>query len=126
MTVKFKLTQESLYILTINMMFNSLRDYQVKINEKFKVMLIFLTSIFIITCILSINTFDFIQLVSGSGDNSTFKLDQKTSEASQNDTIEDYSNSLPDLFDKVEKSVVQITEPGSIQATERDPSRLGS
>jgi serine protease Do len=126
MTVKFKLTQESLYILTINMMFNSLRDYQVKINEKFKVMLIFLTSIFIITCILSINTYDFIQLVSGSGDNSTFKLDQKTSEASQNDTTEDYSNSLPDLFDKVEKSVVQITEPGSIQATEPDPSRLGS
>jgi serine protease Do len=126
MTVKFKLTQESLYILTINMMFNSLRDYQVKINEKFKVMLIFLTSIFIITCILSINTYDPIQLVSGSGDNSTFKLDQKTSEASQNDTTEDYSNSLPDLFDKVEKSVVQITEPGSIQATEPDPSRLGS
>jgi S1-C subfamily serine protease len=41
-------------------------------------------------------------------------------------TNRDYSNSLPDLFDKVEKSVVQITEPGSTQVKESNPSRLGS
>ena len=126
MTVKFKLTQESLYLLTINMVFNSLQDYQVKINEKFEVMLIIITSFFIITCLLSINISDSIQLVSGSGDNLTLKLDQMTTEASHNYTTRDYSNSLPDLFDKVEKSVVQITEPGSTQATEPNPSRLGS
>jgi len=49
-----------------------------------------------------------------------------TSEDSHNYTTSDYSNSLPDLFDKVEKSVVQITEPGSTQTTEPNPSRLGS
>ncbi len=38
----------------------------------------------------------------------------------------DYSNSLPDLFATVEKSVVQITEPGSLQSIEPNPSRLGS
>ena len=108
------------------MVFNSLQDYQVKINEKTKVIIIFLTSFFIITCLLSINTSHSIELVSGSGDNLTFTLDQMTTEDSHNYTTRDYSNSLPDLFDKVEKSVVQITEPGSTQATEPNPSRLGS
>lgn len=42
------------------------------------------------------------------------------------ETILDYSNSLPDLFEKVEKSVVQITESGSLQSTEPNQSRLGS
>ena len=37
-----------------------------------------------------------------------------------------YTNSLPELFEKVEKSVVQITEPGSLQSVEPNPSRLGS
>jgi len=108
------------------MVFNTFQDYQVKINEKTKVIIIFLTSLFIITCLFSINTAHSIELVSGSGDNSTIKLNQMTSEDSHNYTTSDYSNSLPDLFDKVEKSVVQITEPGSIQTTEPNPSRLGS
>lgn len=108
------------------MVFNTFQDYQVKINEKMKVIIIFLTPLFIITCLFSINTAYSIELVSGSGDNSTIKLNQMTSEASHNYTTSDYSNSLPDLFDKVEKSVVQITEPGSIQTTEPNPSRLGS
>ncbi|MGD9532664.1 MAG: trypsin-like peptidase domain-containing protein [Candidatus Nitrosocosmicus sp.] len=38
----------------------------------------------------------------------------------------DYTNSLPDLFSKVEKSVVQITEPGTAQNGQPNPSRLGS
>ncbi|MBA2267874.1 MAG: trypsin-like peptidase domain-containing protein [Nitrosopumilus sp.] len=108
------------------MVFNTFQDYQVKINEKTKVIIIFLTSLFIITCLFSINTAHSIELVSGSGDNSTIKLNQMTSEDSHNYTTSDYSNSLPDLFDKVEKSVVQITEPGSTQTTEPNPSRLGS
>ena len=108
------------------MVFNTFQDYQVKINEKTKVIIIFLTSLFIITCLFSINTAHSIELVSGSGDNSTIKLNQMTSEDSHNYTTSDYSNSLPDLFDKVEKSVVQITEPGSTQPTEPNPSRLGS
>ncbi len=108
------------------MVFNSLQDYQVKIDEKTKLIIIFLTSFFIITCLLSINTSHSIELASESGDNSTFTLDQMTTEAGNNYTTRDYSSSLPDLFDKVEKSVVQITEPGSTQATEPNPSRLGS
>ena len=39
---------------------------------------------------------------------------------------QNYTDSLPDLFAKVEKSVVQITEPGSLQSVESNPSRLGS
>lgn len=41
-------------------------------------------------------------------------------------TSTDYTNSLPDLFSKVEKSVVQITEPGTMQNGQPNPSRLGS
>ncbi|TVP39936.1 trypsin-like peptidase domain-containing protein [Candidatus Nitrosocosmicus arcticus] len=108
------------------MVFNIFQDYQVKINEKMKVIVLFLISLFIITCLFSINTAHSVELVSGSGDNSTIKLNQKPSGSSHNYTTNDYSNSLPDLFDKVEKSVVQITEPGSTQTTEPNPSRLGS
>ncbi len=110
----------------INMVFNSLQYYQAKINEKMKVIMVFLASFFIITCLFSINTSHSIQFVSGSGDNLTSELDPMTTEASANHTARNYDNSLPDLFDKVEKSVVQITEPGSTQATEPSPSRLGS
>ena len=110
----------------INMVSNSLQYYQVKINEKMKVIMVFLASFFIITCLFSINTSHSIQFVSGSGDNLTSELDPMTTEASANHTARNYDNSLPDLFDKVEKSVVQITEPGSTQATEPSPSRLGS
>ncbi len=108
------------------MVFNSAQNYQVKIDEKMKMIMIFLTSFFIITCLFSINTSHSIELDSGSGNTSTFELDQLTSKASHDNTTRDYNNSLPDLFDKVEKSVVQITEPGTTQATEPNPSRLGS
>lgn len=108
------------------MVFNSAQNYQVKIDEKMKMIMIFLTSFFIITCLFSINTSHSIELDSGSGNTSTFELDQLTSKASHDNTTRDYNNSLPDLFDKVEKSVVQITEPGTAQATEPNPSRLGS
>ena len=56
----------------------------------------------------------------GSSDtnSNTFNITQETSP--------NYSDSLPDLFAKVEKSVVQITEPGSLQSPEANPSRLGS
>ncbi|HSA75249.1 MAG TPA: trypsin-like peptidase domain-containing protein [Candidatus Nitrosocosmicus sp.] len=56
----------------------------------------------------------------GSSDinSNTFNITQETSP--------NYSDSLPDLFAKVEKSVVQITEPGSLQSAEANPSRLGS
>ncbi len=110
----------------INMVSNSLQYYQAKINEKMKVIMVFLASFFIITCLFSINTSHSIQFVSGSGDNLTSELDPMTAEASPNYTARNYDNSLPDLFEKVEKSVVQITEPGSTQATEPSPSRLGS
>jgi serine protease Do len=108
------------------MVFNPAQNYQVKIDEKMKMIMIFLTSFFIITCLFSINTSHSIELDSGSGNTSTFELDQLTSKASHDNTTRDYNNSLPDLFDKVEKSVVQITEPGTTQATEPNPSRLGS
>jgi serine protease Do len=110
----------------INMVSNSLQYYEAKINEKMKVIMVFLASFFIITCLFSINTSHSIQFVSGPGDNLTSELDPMTTEASPNYTARNYDNSLPDLFDKVEKSVVQITEPGSTQATEPSPSRLGS
>ena len=110
----------------INMVFNSLQYYQVKINEKMKVIMVFLASFFIITCLFSINTSHSIQFVNGSGDNLTLELDPMTTEGSPIIPPEIMDNSLPDLFDKVEKSVVQITEPGSTQATEPSPSRLGS
>lgn len=108
------------------MVFNSVQNYQVKIDEKMKMIMIFLTSFFIIVCLFSINTSHSIELDSGSGNTSTFELDQLTSKASHDNTTRDYNNSLPDLFDKVEKSVVQITESGTTQATEPNPSRLGS
>lgn len=108
------------------MVFNSIQNYQVKIDEKMKMIMIFLTSFFVIACLFSVNTSHSIELDSGSGNTSTFELDQLIPKASHNNTIRDYNNSLPDLFDKVEKSVVQITEPGTTQATEPNPSRLGS
>lgn len=46
--------------------------------------------------------------------------------SSAQDSNPNYTNSLPELFEKVEKSVVQITEPGSLQSVEPNPSRLGS
>ena len=108
------------------MMFNFLQNYQVRINKKMKAIMVFLSSFFIITCLFSINAINSVQLVNGSGDNLTLDLDQMTTQGSPDHTTRDYGNSLPDLFDKVEKSVVQITEPGSTQASEPSPSRLGS
>lgn len=108
------------------MVFNSFQNYQVKIDEKMKMIMIFLTSFIIVTCLFSINTLHSIELDSVSGNTSAFELDQTTTKASHNLITRDYSNALPDLFDKVEKSVVQITELGTTQATEPNPSRLGS
>jgi serine protease Do len=108
------------------MMFNALQDYQVRINKKMKVIIVFLASFFIITSLFSFNTFNSVPLVSGSEDNLTLDLDQMTTRDSADHNTREYSNSLPDLFDKVEKSVVQITEPGNTLDTEPNPSRLGS
>lgn len=108
------------------MMFNFLQNYQVRINKKMKAIMVFLSSFFIITCLFSINDINSVQLVNGSGDNLILDLDQMTTQGSPDHTTRNYGNSLPDLFDKVEKSVVQITEPGSTQASEPSPSRLGS
>ncbi len=58
----------------INMMFNSLQYYRAKINKKMKVIMVFLASFFIITCLFSLNTSHSIQFASGSGDNSTSDL----------------------------------------------------
>ena len=108
------------------MVLKTYQDYQIKINKKINSIIIFLTSFFIILCLFSINTAHSIELFRGPDDNFTLESDQMTVEGIQNYTNRDYSNSLPDLFDKVEKSVVQITEPGSTQAKEPNPSRLGS
>ena len=108
------------------MVLKTYQDYQIKINKKINSIIIFLTSFFIILCLFSINTAHSIELFRGPDDNFTLESDQMTVEGIQNYTNRDYSNSLPDLFDKVEKSVVQITEPGSTQAKEPHPSRLGS
>ena len=64
----------------INMVSNSLQYYQAKINEKMKVIMVFLASFFIITCLFSLNTSHSIQFVSGSGDNSTSDLNPMTTE----------------------------------------------
>ena len=120
------MTQRVLYLLTTEIMFNSLQDYQLKKKKKFKVILVILASFFVVACLFSIGVFHSIQLASGSGPNLTFEADQMTLGDSHNSTTRDYDNSLPDLFDRVEKSVVQITEPGSTQAIEPKPSRLGS
>jgi serine protease Do len=61
---------------------------------------------------------DYVNRVTSDTNADSFNISQKT--------MADYSNSLPDLFSKVEKSVVQITEPGSLQSSEPNPSRLGS
>jgi S1-C subfamily serine protease len=61
---------------------------------------------------------DGVNRVTSDTNADSFNISQKT--------MADYSNSLPDLFSKVEKSVVQITEPGSLQSSEPNPSRLGS
>lgn len=108
------------------MVFNTFQNYQIKINKKIKSIIVFLTSFFIFLCLFSINTAHSVELVSAPGGNYTLESDQMTVEATHNSTNRDYGNSLPDLFDKVEKSVVQITEPGSTQAKEANPSRLGS
>ena len=108
------------------MVLKTYQDYQIKINKKINSIIIFLTSFFIILFLFSINTAHSIESVSGQGDNFTLESDQMTVESMPDSTNRDYSNSLPDLFDKVEKSVVQITEPGTTQATEPNPSRLGS
>src|SRR5687768_6202381 len=108
------------------MVLNTYQDYQMKIDKKIQSIIIFLTSLFIIICLFSINAAHSIQSVSGQGDNFTLESDQMTVESMPDSTNRDYSNSLPDLFDKVEKSVVQITEPGSTQVKESNPSRLGS
>ncbi|WP_458721243.1 trypsin-like peptidase domain-containing protein [Candidatus Nitrosocosmicus sp. R] len=108
------------------MMFNSLQDYRVRINKKMKVIIVFLASFFIITSLFSVNTFNSVPFVSGSEDNLTLDFDQMATRDSPDLTTREYSNSLPDLFDRVEKSVVQITEPGNTQATEPNQSRLGS
>ena len=120
------MTQRVLYLLTTEIMFNSLQDYQLKKKKKFKVILVILASFFVVACLFSIGVFHSIQLASGSGPNLTFEADQMTLGDSHNYTTRDYDNSLPDLFDRVEKSVVQITEPGSTQGIEPKPSRLGS
>ena len=52
-------------------------------------------------------------------------MDVKQPTLTSNSSI-DYTNSLPDLFSKIEKSVVQITEPGTMQSLQPTPSRLGS
>jgi serine protease Do len=120
------LTQEVLDLLTIYMVSKSSQSLQVNMNEKIKVIVILLASFIVVTCLFSISSFHSIQLVSGSGANLTFEVNHVNPKNSDNYTASDYGNSLPDLFDKVEKSVVQITEPGSTQATEPNPSRLGS
>jgi serine protease Do len=108
------------------MVLNTYQDYQMKIDKKIQSIIIFLTSLSIIICLFSINPAHSIESVSGQGDNFTLESDQMTVESMPDSTNRDYSNSLPDLFDKVEKSVVQITEPGSTQVKESSPSRLGS
>src|SRR6476469_4292132 len=107
-------------------MFNSFQNYQVKMNKKIKVISVILASFFLVACLLSIGDFHSFQLASGSGSNLTFEADKMTLGDSDNYTSRYYGNSLPDLFDKVEKSVVQITEPESTQALEPKPSKLGS
>ena len=62
-----------------------------------------------------------LSLVGFEIDRGSFPTAVKSFNESQN-----YTDSLPDLFTKVEKSVVQITEPGSLQSVEPNPSRLGS
>ncbi len=57
--------------------------------------------------------------------NSDTKTNLLPDDAASNDTT-DYTNSLPELFSKVEKSVVQITEPGAVENGQPNPSRLGS
>lgn len=46
--------------------------------------------------------------------------------ANSNSIMTDYTNSLPDLFEKVKQSVVQITDPQSSLQNQLGPSKLGS
>lgn len=86
-----------------------------------------LTSLAVFTIIFGTNIYGTNALtVGGYGvDNGTLPITVKSFDLSQNN-IPNYTDALPDLFTKVEKSVVQITEPGSFQGAEPNPSRLGS
>jgi len=80
--------------------------------------------------LLSMNSNSVFGLVSNATNSSDMDqgLHSKINSASSSiiNSSADYSNSLPDLFSKVEKSVVQITEPGTAQNGQPNPSRLGS
>ena len=90
--------------------------------------------VFSVLMIMTIYSIIFGMNVYGSTDVSSaqFEIRNETADTNSNsfnvtqETIPNYSDSLPDLFAKVEKSVVQITEPGSLQSAEANPSRLGS
>ena len=86
-----------------------------------------LTSLAVFTIVFGTNIYGTTDITFGDfeTDNGTMSSTVKSFNESQNN-VPDYTDSLPDLFAKVEKSVVQITEPGSLQSVEPNPSRLGS
>jgi S1-C subfamily serine protease len=86
-----------------------------------------LISFVVFNLVFGTNVYGFteLSLVGFEIDNGSSPTAVKSFNESQ-DKMLNYAYSLPDLFSKVEKSVVQITEPGSIQSVEPNPSRLGS
>jgi S1-C subfamily serine protease len=71
--------------------------------------------------------FIFNNLYAQSLDSNSSSLNFNTSAGLQNQSFNiDNSYSLPDLFETVEKSVVQITDVGDIQQSSLSGSRLGS
>lgn len=86
-----------------------------------------LTSLAVFTIVFGTNIYGTTDITFGDfeTDNGTMSSTVKSFNESQNN-VPNYTDSLPDLFAKVEKSVVQITEPGSLQSVEPYPSRLGS
>lgn len=86
-----------------------------------------LISFVVFNLVFGTNVYGFteLSLVGFEIDNGSSPTAVKSFNESQ-DKMLNYADSLPDLFSKVEKSVVQITEPGSIQSVEPNPSRLGS
>ncbi|MBA3285177.1 MAG: serine protease, partial [Nitrosopumilus sp.] len=101
---------------------------------------LFILTIFFTTSFLVLSGFSFYDVVYGQNPNSSTSVDDNitstfnNSKASLKETnagglgeSQDYSSSLPDLFNYVKKSVVQITDPEDLQQkSEIAGSRLGS
>ncbi|HYP43482.1 MAG TPA: trypsin-like peptidase domain-containing protein, partial [Candidatus Nitrosocosmicus sp.] len=113
---------------------NALIDSNVNQRKLFKLTICFTTAFLILS------GFSFYNVVNGQNPNSSTSMDDNITNALNNSNASlketnasalgvshDFSSSLPDLFNHVKQSVVQITDPEDLQQqSEIAGSRLGS